>query len=79
MYNGSIKVMQPLTPEQLKDIQEREKKAIEVLQDLKLTPAAQIFYENNGTDGFITRVKPYLQDTKFHPQPVKSPFPLNKK
>ena len=54
-----------LTKEQISDIQEREKKGLEALKELGLTPAAQVQKVNMGNDTFADKVIPYLQDTKF--------------
>lgn len=63
------------TPEQIKDVEEREAKALAYLKELELTPASAISYENvDGQDRFVTRVIPYLQDTKYQDKSVKSPF-----
>ncbi len=67
---------QNLTEEQIKDIQEREAKALAYLKELELTPAASLSYQNiDGQDLFTTRVQPYLQDIKYsNPKPIISPF-----
>ena len=57
--------MNKLNEEQIKDIKEREAKALEFLRELQLSPACQLFYENIGNDGFVTRAMPYLQDVKY--------------
>lgn len=53
------------TPEQVKEVQEREKKALEMLKELELTPAAMVEKFNVGDDVFADRVIPYLKDTKY--------------
>lgn len=53
------------TPEQVKDIKEREAKALSMLKELQLTPAAMIVKENLGNDVFGDRMIPYLQDIKY--------------
>lgn len=53
------------TPEQIKDVQEREAKALAYLKDLELTPSAILSMSNNGNDVFGVKVQPYLQDTKY--------------
>lgn len=53
------------TKEQIKDIQEREKKALEFLKELQLTPACSIVKENIGNDTFADKLYPYLADLKF--------------
>ncbi len=68
--------MDKYTEEQVKDIRERQEKAIKLLETLELTPAAQIMWENTGTDSFVTRMIPYLADTKYNKAPIKSPFPI---
>lgn len=66
----------PYTKEQIKDVEEREAKALAYLKELELTPAGAIRYENiDGQDMFVTRVIPYLQDTKYQDKAIKSPFP----
>jgi len=59
--------MQPkdLTTEQIEDIKERELKAIEMLRELQLTPAANTVSSNIGGDHFAMKVVPFLQDTKY--------------
>jgi len=61
--------------EQVQDIQEREKKGLEALKALNLTPAVSMQFVNAGNDSFNIRPVPYLQDTKFTPQP--SPLQSN--
>lgn len=56
---------QDYSPEQVKDIQEREAKGLEALKALELTPAAIISKQNLGNDVFGDRVQAYLQDTKY--------------
>lgn len=53
------------TEEMKKDIQTREKKALQCLKDLELTPAAQVYKQNIGNDMFVDKVTPYLQDLKY--------------
>lgn len=57
--------MKEYTKEQIKDIKEREAKALEMLKELELTPAAQIYKINAGNDIFADKVQPYLQDLKY--------------
>lgn len=61
------------TDEMKKDIIEREKKGLEALKALDLTPAASTQMINIGNDTFAVKLVPYLQDTKHTPQvsPVK--------
>jgi len=67
--------MPDLSKEQVADIQEREKKGLEYLKELKLTPAAIIQKIRVGDDMFVDKVTPFLQDTKYvKPEPVKSPI-----
>lgn len=54
------------TPEQIKDIQAREIKAIAYLKELELTPACQMYKINIGNDTFADKVRPYLQDIKYN-------------
>lgn len=62
----------PYTPEQIKDIQEREQKALDVLKDLQLTPAAAIskfrLVTNEGEEVWVDKVQPYLADFKYTPK-----------
>lgn len=53
------------TPEEVKDITEREAKGLEALKELQLTPAAAVSKLNIGHDSFVDKVQPYLQDTKY--------------
>lgn len=57
------------TEEQIKDITEREKKALEALRELQITPAAQLIKVNIGSkelpDVFADKIIPFLQDTKY--------------
>ena len=53
------------TKEQIKDIQEREKKCLEFLKENNMTPAAQVSKINIGNDNFVDKVQPYLQDMKY--------------
>lgn len=59
---------QNYTKEQEDDIVKREKEALEMLKKLQLTPSAFVYYDNNGADGFITKVVPYLQDIRYAPR-----------
>ena len=61
-----------LNEEQLKDVKEREAKALAFLKELDLTPSAYVWLENIGDDKFVTKVRPYLNDTKY--SPVLSPI-----
>lgn len=60
---------QKFTPAQIADIQEREKKALDFLKELQLTPAAIVTKEKIGHDTgkevWADVVIPYLQDFKF--------------
>lgn len=72
--------MQNYTKEQVEEVKEREKKALAMLKELELTPAAQTFSVNIGKEGedvFAIRIVPYLQDTKYQPKP--SPYKEEKK
>lgn len=55
------------TQDQVKDITDREAKALAYLKELQLTPAAQMVYVNIGNDTFGTRLIPFLNDTKYSP------------
>ena len=57
------------TKEQVKDITTREKKALEILQEMNVTPAAVIqkvrMNTSDGTEIFVDKIIPYLADTKY--------------
>lgn len=61
------------TKAQIADITEREKKGIEALKVLHLTPAAQISKVQMGNDVFADKLVPFLQDTLYTstPSPVQ--------
>lgn len=61
------------TPEQVKDIQEREAKALAYLKELQLTPAAQLSKISLGNDVFADKVVCYLNDTKYSSVPSTNP------
>lgn len=69
-----IKMENQLSEEQIKDVEEREAKALAFLKELELTPAAQMSFENVGGDRFVSRVQPYLQDTRYSKGEIVSPF-----
>ena len=54
------------TPEQVKDIKERELKGLEMLKELQLSPACQIYKVNLGNDTFGDKLHPYLADIKYN-------------
>ncbi len=56
------------TEEQVKDIEAREKEALEHLKRLHLTPACQVVKQNMGNDVFGDKLYPYLADTLYTPQ-----------
>lgn len=56
------------TPEQIEDIKSREAKGIEMLKELQLTPAVQMYAVNIGNDSFAMKPFPFLQDTKYTAQ-----------
>lgn len=58
--------MEKYSPEEIKDIEAREKKGLEYLKELQLTPAAQVYKQNIGNDMFVDKVTPYLQDIKYN-------------
>lgn len=64
-----------LSDEQIKDIKDRELKALESLKELQLTPAAQMIKVNVGDDIFADRVVPYLQDIKYSGKGIPSTDP----
>ena len=51
--------------EEVADITKRVEAAIEYLKENNLSLSAQISYQNTGEDTFVTKVIPYLQDTKY--------------
>lgn len=53
------------TKEQITDIEEREAKALKMLKELELTPAAQVQKVNIGNDIFADKLQPFLQDLKY--------------
>ncbi len=53
---------------QVQDIREREKKALEMLKELQLTPAVSMQWHNTGNDVFGVHPVPFLQDLKFTAQ-----------
>lgn len=61
--------MPDYTKEQIADITEREKKGLEALRALELSPAASvkkvIIGNSNNHDIFADAVIPFLQDTKY--------------
>lgn len=61
--------MQNYTEEQIKDITEREQKALNFLKELKLSPAASIQKVNIGGDAFADKLIPFLRDFKYDPVP----------
>ncbi len=62
--------------EQIKDIKEREEKALAALKELELTPAAIVSKLNNGNDTFVDKVQCYLQDTKYSKKEESIPSPV---
>ena len=54
-----------LTPEQVKDIEERVAKAAAFLKELQLQPQASVQAMNMGDDVFAQKVIVYLQDQKY--------------
>lgn len=65
----------PYTPEQVSDIEAREKKALEALKELQLTPAAAVqksrLTTTNGEEVWVDKITPFLQDTKYAPVRVE--------
>lgn len=57
------------SPEQVEDIKGREKKALEMLKELNLTPAVAMHTVNIGKDCFCMKPVPFLSDTKYADQP----------
>lgn len=57
--------MQDYSDSEKKDITERVEKAEKLLDQLQLTPRAQVLQHPLGDDVFGTRVVVYLQDTKY--------------
>ncbi len=66
--------MEKYTDEQIKDVQEREAKALEVLKELQLSPAAVVHKVNLGDDVFADKVQPYLRDIKYSKPEIVSPI-----
>lgn len=64
--------MQNYSDDQVKDIQEREAKALAFLKESQLTPAASIQKVNLGGDIFGDKLIPFLKDTKY--ETVVSPI-----
>jgi hypothetical protein len=60
------------TKEQIKEVQEREKKALEYLKENHLSPAAVVQKVRVGDDMFVDKVTPYLRDTRY--ASVESPI-----
>jgi hypothetical protein len=60
------------TKEMVEDITTREKKGLEALKELQLTPSAAVAKINLGNDTFADKVTPYLADTKY--QDILSPL-----
>lgn len=58
---------------EIKDIKEREARALKVLGELFLTPAICMQAVNIGNDTFAMKPMPYLQDTLYSKSSVKSP------
>ena len=60
------------TEAQISDIKDREKKALDFLKAMNLTPAIQMYAVNVGNDTFAMKSVPYLQDLKYaNPSPLK--------
>jgi len=60
------------TEAQIADIKDREKKALDFLKAMNLTPAIQMYAVNVGNDTFAMKPVPYLQDLKYaNPSPLK--------
>lgn len=57
--------MKELTPEQVSDIKEREKKAYAYLKQAGFIVDAVVQKVNIGDGTFVDRVIPYLQDTRY--------------
>lgn len=61
--------MEKYTNEQIEDITTREKKALEMLREMQVTPAAFIqkvgMRTQEGTEVFADQLTPYLRDTKY--------------
>ncbi len=61
-------------PEQIADIEAREKEALETLKRLQLTPAVSMQMVNTGDDRFAIKPIPYLQDQKYTSTPSPEEF-----
>lgn len=62
------------TPEQVEDINKRAEKVVAFLKENEISVAATITKVRVGEDVFADKVTPILQDTKYAPKEVKSPF-----
>lgn len=66
--------MPDYTPEQIKDIQEREAKGLAFLKELGLTPSAAVqkfkMAGPKNEELFMDQIIPFLQDTKYVSKPV---------
>lgn len=69
--------MQEYTPEQLSDIKERFEKASAFLTEINMQPVAQMTPTNLGNDVFAFKITVSLQDTKFAPQKIEDPKPID--
>lgn len=65
--------MKNYSEDQIKDVREREAKALAFLKELQLTPACQAQMVNIGDDTFAVKLYPYLSDFKFagKPSPIQ--------
>lgn len=61
------------SPEQVKDIQDRETQGLAALKALNLTPAAILTKVNLGGDIFADKVQPFLQDILYTQKPDENP------
>lgn len=64
--------MEKYSKDEIKDIQDREKKGLKALKDLDLTPAAQVYKQNIGNDMFVDKVTCYLQDIRYDKSPKET-------
>ena len=60
---------QDYTPDQIKDIQERSQKVIDLLKELELEIQAQVIAMDTGDNIFGIKVIPFLKDLKYIPKP----------
>ena len=65
--------MEKYTKDEIKDIEDREKKCLTFLKEMDMTPAAQVYKQNIGNDMFVDKVTCYLRDIRYDKTPKESP------